>query len=175
MHRLAICFAVLFGFLLSSPAYAQQQPTDSQIRSAIAKAGAGVDERGADVFEVLYKSPRRSTEILIASLKTVKRGQYRSGEHPQVVWSIRALRSLTGLDFKAVTKSNLDEDEAHFLDQNAKNDEVDFFGTWMSRDRAWVAPVDAQTAIIAKWRDWFEKNGKAFKYVNDRNVDHWYF
>jgi hypothetical protein len=39
----------------------------------------------------------------------------------------------------------------------------------------WVAPLDAQTVIIAKWREWFEKNGSTFTYVNDPHFDSWYF
>ncbi len=125
-------------------------------------------------MEILYKDPFRSAEILISSLKAVPRGQYKSGQHPQVVWNIRALRSPTGLEFRATTESRLDDDEVHFLDRNTKG-QIQFFGTWMSRDRVWVAPVDAQNAIIAKWQNWLEKQGKTFKYVNDRNIDHWYF
>jgi hypothetical protein len=124
---------------------------------------------------VLYKSPRRSTEIILASLKPVRSGQYVGGKHPQVVWNIRALRSLTGLDFQAPTQADLTEDEAHFLDHDPKTGEVHFFGTWMSRDRVWIAPLDAQTTIIKKWRKWFIEHGETFTYVNDRNFDHWYF
>lgn len=78
------------------------------------------------------------------------------------------------MDFRATTKSDLTQDESHFLDENAGG-EIRFFGTWMSRDRVWVAPLDAQTAIIGKWREWFRKNGQTFVYVNDRDFDDWYF
>jgi hypothetical protein len=84
-------------------------------------------------------------------LKPVPRGQYVGGKHPEVVWEIRALRSLTGLDFRARTKSKLNRDESHFLDLNSKG-EICFFGTWTSRDRVWVAPLDTQALIIRKWR-----------------------
>ena len=161
--------------LVSVAASAQPAPTDAQIRAAIGRLGVGTDEKGFAEFEVLYKSPRRSAEILIASLKPVRRGQYIGGKHPQVVWNLRALRSLTGLDFRAATEADLTEDEAHFLRHDPKTDEVHFFGTWMSRDRVWVAPLGAQRAIIGKWREWLEKNGKTFTYVNDRNFDNWYF
>ncbi len=170
-----VAVAAVILCLLRVAASAQQGPSDAEIKAAIARLGDNTDENGFVNFEILYKNPRRSTEILISSLKPVRRAQYQSGKHPQVVWNIRALRSLTGLDFRAPTKANLTRDEAHFLDHDAKTDEVCFFGTWMSRDRAWVAPLDAQTAIIRKWRKWFEKNGQTFTYVNDRNFDNWYF
>jgi hypothetical protein len=168
-------FTALFLVLLCVVASAQPAPTDGQIRTAIAKLGVGTDENGFAEFEVLYRSPRRSAEILIASFKPIRRGQYLGGNHPQVVWNIRALRSLTGLDFRAATQADLTADEAHFLGHDPKTDEVEFFGTWMSRDTVWVAPVDAQTTIIRKWRKWFREHGETFAYVNDRNFDHWYF
>ena len=112
------------------------------------------------------------TQLLISSLKPVRRRQYVSGQYPQVVWNIRALRSLTGLDFTPLRKQ---EEEAHFLGHDANTDTVHFFGTWMSRDRVWVAPRDAQTAIIRKWREWLTQHGKDFEYVNDPVADHWCF
>jgi hypothetical protein len=175
MRGYLVAFAAVIICLLPIAAHAQQEPSDTEIKAAIARLGEGTDENGFVNFEILYKSPRRSTELLISSLKPVRRGQYQSNKHPQVVWNIRALRSLTGLDFRALTKADLTEDEAHFLDHDAKTDEVLFFGTWMSRDSVWVAPLDAQTAIIGKWRKWFEKHGQTFTYVNDRNFDNWYF
>jgi len=45
----------------------------------------------------------------------------------------------------------------------------------MSRDRVWVAPLDAQTTIIKKWQTWFREHGQSFTYVNDRKFDDWYF
>jgi len=153
----------------------QQAPSDEDIRAAIAKLGDGTDQNGFARFEILYRNPRRSAQLLISSLAPVKRGRYPTGKHPQVVWDIRALRSLTGLDFRGSTRANLAEDEAHFLGHDPKTDEVEFFGTWMSRDRVWVAPVDAQGAIIEKWRKWFKERGDTFSYVNDRNFDRWYF
>src|SRR5579859_738473 len=170
-----VVFVAVILCLLPIAARAQQEPSDAEINAAIARLGEGTDQNGFVKFEILYKNPRRSTELLISSLKPVRRGHYESSKHPQVVWNIRALRSLTGLDFRAPTKADLTEDEAHFLDHDAKTDDVNFFGTWMSRDRVWVAPLDAQTAIIRKWRKWFAQDGQTFTYVSDRNFDNWYF
>lgn len=164
--------------LLPFTAYAQRTPSDAEIKTAIASLGENTPDAngfGRSGFEVLYKNPRRSAQLLISSLKPVRRGQYLTGKHPQMVWNLRALRSLTGLSFRAPTHVDLTEDEAHFLGHDPKTDEVEFFGTWMSRDRVWVAPVDAQTTIIEKWRKWFREYGETFTYVNDRNFDNWYF
>ena len=175
MRSFLLAFAIVALCLLPMPLRAQQGTSDAEIKAAIARLSDDADKNGIDNFAVLYKNPRRSTEILISSLKPVRRGQYLSNHHPQVVWNIRALRSLTGLDFRAPTKADLSEEEAHFLDHDAKTDEVCFFGTWMSRDRVWVAPLDAQTAIIRKWEMWFEHHGRTFSYVHDKNFDNWYF
>ena len=153
----------------------RHRPSDSEIEAAIAKLGENTDAKGFTQFETLYQNPHRAAELLVAALKPIRRGQYVSGKHPQVVWSIRALRSLTGLDFRGTTKADLAEDESHFLDHDPKTDEVRFFGTWMSRDRCWVAPVDAQTIIIEKWRKWLREHGESFTYVANRNFDNWYF
>lgn len=175
MRSYSVVLAAVILCLLPIAAYPQQQVSDAEIKAAISRLGEGTDENGFARFEILYKNPRRSTELLVSSLKPVRRGQYLSNEHPGVVWNIRALRSLTGLDFRAPTGADLTEYEAHFLDHDANTDEVCFFGTWMSRDRVWVAPLDAQTSIIEKWRQWFKKYGQSFTYINDRKSDDWYF
>ena len=173
MRAVVVAFTTALLYLLPIATFAQEVHRDTEIKAAIAKLSA--NPRGMDQFEILYKNPRRSTELLIASLHPVPRGRYQSGRHPQAVWIIRALRSLTGLNFRAHTRDHLTDNEAHFLDLDARTGGVNFFGTWMSRDRVWVAPLDAQTTIIGKWREWFEKKGKTFTYVNDRNFDNWYF
>src|SRR5208282_3005712 len=153
----------------------QEHASDAQIRAAMKQMtawGSG-DTAPKERFEIFYRNPYRSTELLISALEPVRRGHYT--EHLQAVWIIRALRSLTGLDFRATTKVDLTADEAHFLDHDPVTDQVCFFGTWMSRDTVWVAPYDAQITIIKKWREWFAKEGKDYKYVNDPDFDDWYF
>jgi hypothetical protein len=175
MLRYWTALAAVMLCLLPMVAFSQQAPSDEEIRAAIAKLGEGTDQNGFARFEILYRNPRRSAQLLISSLTPVRHGQYLTGKHPQVVWDIRALRSLTGLDFRGPTEAGLTQEEAHFLDHDPKTGGVEFFGTWMSRDRVWVAPVDAQAAIIKRWREWFREHGETFTYVNDKNFDHWYF
>jgi hypothetical protein len=52
---------------------------------------------------------------------------------------------------------------------------VEFFGTWMSRDRVWVAPEDAQNEIIRQWKQWFARHGNSHRYESNRRVESWYF
>lgn len=161
--------------LFSSPCRGQEPVSDASIVSAIKGLSSTSDSESPNTdFQTFYRSPERSTELLIAALKPTARGKYLAGQHPQAVWIVRALRSLTGLDFRATTTARLSTDEAHFLDLNAQH-QVQFFGTWMSRDSTWVAPKDAQVAIIKQWKDWFSQHGHTHKYVNDTNFDDWYF
>jgi hypothetical protein len=165
---LALCISVI-------PCCGQSSVPDADIRAAIGKLTSTSDSESPNTdFQILYKKPERSTELLIAALKPTARGKYLNGHHPRAVWIVRALRSLTGLDFRATTAAELTSDEAHFLDLNAQH-QVLFFGTWMSRDSVWVAPKDAQIVIIKQWQDWFLRHGHNHKYVNDTNFDHWYF
>jgi len=150
----------------------QKEPvSDAEIRDAIGRLSSDSLARSLEVF---YKNPQEATKLLIAELRPIKRGRYPGGTHPQAVWIVRALRSLTGLDFKATTHARLNDDEAHFLRASAEG-EVEFFGTWMSRDADWVAPKDAQVGIIKKWQEWYARSGHTYRYVNDRNLDDWYF
>lgn len=149
------------------------QVTDSEaeIRTAVLRLSSETWSQSLDIF---YKHPEEAAGILVAELRPIKRGRYPDGQHPQVVRMIRALRSLTGLDFRGASTARLSDDETHFLQANRKG-EVRFFGTWMSRDCDWVAPRDAQVEIIKKWRAWFAQHGHGYAYVNDLNFDHWYF
>lgn len=131
----------------------------------------------APTFQVFFGNPERSTQLLIAALKPTNPGHYQTGHHPKTVWILRALRSLTGLDFRATTRESLSPDEAHWLDLDA-NHRIKFFGTRMSRDSVWVAPSDAQNSIIKQWHDWFKEHGYEFKGYRHRQYsqpDRWYF
>jgi hypothetical protein len=149
----------------------QKGASDAEIDDAIRELPTQSWEHSLEVF---YKNPGEATKLLIAELEPIKRSRYPGGTHPQAVWIVRALRSLTGLDFTATTRARLSDDEAHFL-RVSRRGEVEFFGTWMSRDSDWVAPMDAQVAIIKKWREWYARSGHTYSYMNDRDLDDWYF
>lgn len=174
--KMRLFVLTLFGICVSViPCHGQEPVSDASITAAIKRLPSTSD---ADFpyahFHTFYSSPVRSTELPIAALKPTSRGKYLSGQHPQAVGIVRALRSLTGLDFMATTTAELSSDEAHFLDLNAQH-QIRLFGIWMSRDSTWVAPKDAQIAIIKQWKDWFSQHGHSHKYVKDTNFDNWYF
>lgn len=172
MSKLSINAVVLLIFMLFPIlAHAQTEgtETDSLIAGTIRNIGGADYEQD---LKTLAQHPARSTELLIKSLRPVRRGKYR--KHPDVIWYIRALRFLTGLDFKARTNGRLNEDEKNFLGSDEQR-QVKFFGTWMSRDIAFVAPKDAQVKIIKQWRDWFTAKGKTHTYATATPLDDWYF
>jgi len=131
-----------------------------------------VEDSLTAILSILYREPARATQLLVARLEPTSRGKHR--DHPAVVWYIRALRSLTGLDFRARTAALLGDSEAWYIQRDSAG-AVHFFGWHMAWDDTWLAPPDAQVAIIRQWQDWYVRNGRGFKYVNDSVHDHWYY
>ena len=167
--RLALTLSLFFA--LPTQGAKKQSSARDEIQACVSHLSGKSEKRCLDLF---YRDPQLATELLIADLKPARPGHYLSGKHPKSVWIVRALRSLTGLEFRAPMNAHLSANEAHFLGLD-KRGTVKFFGTWMSRDSVWVAPEDAQIAIIRQWREWFTRNGQHYRYVNDRDVDDWYF
>ena len=124
--------------------------SDTEIGDAIRTLPTQSWDRSLELF---YRNPEEATKAVIAELRPTKRGRYPGGAHPQAVWIVRVLRSVTGLDFTASTRARLRGDEAHFLRVSAQG-EVEFFVTWTLRDSDWVAPKDAQVAVIKKSQEW---------------------
>jgi hypothetical protein len=171
-RNILTCTAIIAFAALSSGCRSLQQtgPSPDPKLTRMIKHLSSLDyPRG---FDVMYKQPAQSTEIIIQSLSPVPRNRYQPA--PQVVWQLRALHSLTGLHMTAVTSKELTPDERrHLLDPDTK--EVRFFATLMSHDMTWVAPEDAQREIIARWKKWYKKYGADHTYVCDPNVGNWYF
>ena len=175
MLALRTFFAAITVFLIVVALAEAQQKADSpskdQLREAIQQLGKHAT---LELIEMFWAKPEEAARLLIDELKPVKRGSYHSGEHPHTVVCIRALRFLTSLDFRAPTRKNLTAKERNFLDPEGLG-KVRFFGTWMSRDSVFVAPVDAQETIIEQWRTWFAKEGRGYKYVKNQSITSWYF
>lgn len=96
-----------------------------------------------------------------------------------VIWCLRGLRYLTGLNFMAgsaaeIRKQKMPEDREYWI-LFQSGDYVRFYGTWMSRDWTFIAPKDVQVAIIKKWKDWYTANGATYAYRTNSNFDDWFF
>jgi hypothetical protein len=96
----------------------------------------------------------------------------------RVIWALRALRYSSGKNFRAPTAHvfGSDEEEQTREDLLKNEDEtVTFFATWMSRDSIYIAPADAQRAIIEQWKRWFAEQDAEWMPIPEPNVDDWYF
>ena len=174
-HTSTALVTLLVSLTSPSPG-AQQSSGDSSILAAIAHLDGAWWAESLPSFEPFYRSPQRATDLLIRALHPIRAGKYSTRHHLQVVWCIRALRSLTGLDFSARTQHRITEDDADSLPFPDSSGLVPFFvlGS-MGWDYVLVAPPDAQEQIITKWQRWYQRAGISFRYVNDRHDNHWYF
>jgi len=140
-------------------------------------------------FDLLAQDPHKSVDLLVFELRPIPRGRYAVGKKtPQelhMLGCFRALRYLTGVSFSARTSARLSDDESQFLDFDKQmhdsnpSHKLHFFGVWMSRDTDFVAPVDAQKAIIKEWRRFQVKEGAGFTYKQPRPaaecMDDWFW
>ena len=140
------------------PAIADTVPVDAVVKQL------GSDDRDVERIKFLARHPAKSARFLIQELHAVdgvrilSQEQYdpkwKDAEH--VVWSLRALRTITGaLEFRAKASNHFDDSEIErncewFTggEQFKKDGTVHFFGVWMSRDSLCIAPKDAQEKII---------------------------
>ena len=123
----------------------------------------------------MAKQPRRATELLVAELHVVADEKVLPGEEAQkaetehVLWSIRALRFVTGgKDFCAKSSTHFGKNESernrlYFL-SFSHGSCLTFFSLWPSQGVDYIAPADAQKAIIGQWRDWYRTEGATFRF-----------
>ena len=148
------------------------QPAETTSAERIARLGASGNDNVADVKR-LEENPRVNAGLLIAALHTIPDSEkFARADNPSMehaLWLIRALRYLTGgKDFRASSRhvfgrSYEEKNRKYFLSL-AHKDDLAFFAYWMSRNRWYIAPVDAQKDIIAQWQRWYATSGAQFEY-----------
>lgn len=123
----------------------------------------------------MAKDPKRATELLIAELRVVPDKKVLPSEEKQkrdtghVLWAIRALRFVTGgKDFCATSsepfgKSDGEKDRRYWL-RFSHGDCLTFFAMWPSHGVDYIAPADAQGAIIEQWKNWYRVAGRTHKF-----------
>lgn len=137
-----------------------------------------------NILDSLYNYPSISIEFLIKELKPIKNvvkitleeyDNYKYQTH--IIWCIRALKYMTGLDFSANTKHifTKNESEREYFLHSTSESEVNFFGVRMSHDTIFIAPFDAQIKIIQKWKSWYKKNKCNIKLEKVKELNEWYF
>jgi hypothetical protein len=168
--------ALLFLLTLISITFAasQQETASGMItpKQRVARLGAHGNDDVADIKE-LAMDPRSSAGLLIVGLHTVPDSKKTdNADRPSVehvLWLIRGLRYVTGgIDFCASSKhvfgnSEEEKNRKYWLTFHHKEC-LTFWGYWMSRDRTYIAPADAQENIISQWHHWYATYGAEFAY-----------
>jgi hypothetical protein len=176
---------ILAGLVLAiSGACADSHTADQPSRTVSDLVDSlGPDTRPEDL-KPLRQNGRAAVTLLIATLqpipeeKVLQEHQNAHRETMHVVWALRALRYLTGQDFRAPTAHVFGdaEDERTRAELLKKDDAtVPFFATWMSRDSVYIAPVDAQRAIIEAWRRWLSQLDENWTPISEPGINDWYF
>jgi hypothetical protein len=178
MNTLKIYFFVL-GFFLITPCWGQEVLDCNLTEPQQLVKQLGTDS--FDDFKAIYclaKTPYKSIGLLINELRPIKETYIWGYEenpvknHPEamhVMMCICGLRFITGgMDFQATSSYRFkksEEERCYFLhnyENEPKSSEgifkdpnLKFFAVWMSRGTRFIAPQDAQSKIIKKWREWY--------------------
>lgn len=164
---------VLMLLLVASFTWAQPESRNTvTLEERVERLGSKGNSDVKDIQE-LAANPAASVPLLIAGLHVIPdsaesaKDDSPSMEH--VLWMIRGLRYVTGgLDFCAKSKhafgSSEEEKNRHYWLTLHHKGCLTFWGYWMSRDRIYVAPPDAQRSIISQWQHWYATTGKTFQY-----------
>ena len=158
-------------------------PQDSVITKAISDLGESDSSAIYQRLTLLESNPELSVRLLIDQLQPISHPTRIPPEefskHPtayHIVWCVRALRYLTGLDFTAQTAYRFRRDESIRLQMvQSKRATCTFFGVHMAHDVIYLAPEDAQTAIIQKWHNWYDANRGKIKLDRSLKFNDWYF
>ena len=177
MKTLIACLSAVASVFFSG---VSAEKANADIEAAVRRLGA--DTKIEDLA-TLRVDPLLAVTLLVKQVRPISETKILRDERQlrpeemRVIWSIRALRYLTGLDFTAKTQHRFqgsnDEDRAQFL--RLKNREVAFFGVWMSRDSIFIAPEDAQRVIVQKWKKWAKSDARNHKFRPPKDIDQWYF
>jgi hypothetical protein len=186
MTRCFVYVISVFAMALSALADESVPPMAGEGRTSTVEAvvrNLGPETKAKDLAP-LRSDPLYAVRLLATQLRPIsvtripgsKQDHYR--QEMRVIWSVRALQYLTGLDFTAKTKHRYaigdEEDRSRFLRLTREN-EVAFFGVWMSRDSIFVAPKDAQRLVIDKWRAWVRVKAATHIFGEPDSIDKWYF
>jgi hypothetical protein len=186
----AVAASALVLLSISRAASAACPPPDAEVSAAIEQISQP-NKSAEEPLELLLEKPMAAACQLIAELKLVDElrvGGLEQEEHPaamRVVWSIRALRYITGCgDFRGSTKERFAMERMlprydtlgpreQFLMRDSR-DKVPFFAVWMSHDSTFFAARDAQAQIIAQWRGWLNEVDN-FEFDRCEDSIEWYF
>ncbi|HEY9164686.1 MAG TPA: hypothetical protein VIS48_00845 [Candidatus Kryptonia bacterium] len=158
-------------------------PAQGQLTITVQSLGINDSSYVYNKLAMLRNEPDSSIQLLIAELSPINSVTRISPEEydrhlkeVHIIWCIRALRYLTGLDFTARTQhkfAKAEKERSYFL--RDKNGQVAFFADRMSHDVLYIAPPDAQSQIISKWKAWYRKHSGHVHLNKKTDFDNWYF
>jgi hypothetical protein len=162
---------------------------EDPIVAAVRQLGRESAKGPSEVLRLLAKQPRPAVEALVAELAVVRnppkgpipdhrRPDPRTDAFLHAIWCVRGLQYLTGgVRFQAPTRhrfSEREEERAYWLKLDGEST-VPFYATWMSQSLSYLAPEDAQRAIIEKWRAWYREHGASHRYRPAETIHDWFF
>lgn len=131
-------------------------------------------EHGPEAAGLLVKELR-----LVPDTDIVAEDQANHRDVLHVIWVIRSLRAITGIDQMGGSAQELKarKPHKHLLDALLfdSGEQVRFFGVFMAHEHLVTAPQDIQKEIIGKWNDWYKTQGTSYKYRLDENIDFIYY
>ncbi len=159
------------GVLLTADPHA-----DSLVDRALARMVGVIP--GSDTlvaWDVFRQYPQRTVDRILPTLKPVKRSLWLGA--PNMVWRVRVLQRLTGLEFRAATRvKRFTPEEVVALKPDSLR-VVRFAGENRDRGVTWTAPMDAQKAIFEKWRQWWANDERkpALPIVKHDDDSKWWY
>jgi hypothetical protein len=181
---------IIISILFAGTAFAKDeiQCGDEDVKALVQKLTEEVknfDETIA-VLDSLAKKPSVAVGCLIKELHTVNEVKMLSGElekpeHKEtdrVVWCIRALRYITGKDFRGKTTHQFRKDEEerkYWVTLESPKGRLRFFCVHMAVNSTYFAPKDAQQSIIDQWKKWYRREGEKASYNPVLEFNDWYF
>jgi len=178
--------AVLLAFALVNPV--ALAATSAELAKTVSELGLKPADPGYG-FDLLAQEPHEAVALLVKELHPIAHRTYFEGnktnQSNHVIACLRALRYISGRTFSVTTKAKLNDGERQFLDFDKEmhdsnpSHKIHFFGVWMSRNADYVAPEDAQLAIIEEWKRFQKEEGKDFKYrpaaSAAKSMDDWFW
>jgi hypothetical protein len=108
----------------------------------------------------LRAAPRAAVRRLVAELKVVAPDRNDDDDARHVIWCIRALRLITGHDFRFDTATPLSANQCRLY--GTCYGQIPFFIESTASAPMTVAPADVQQKIVAAWKIWFVEHGGTF-------------
>lgn len=139
-----------------------------------------------DIYEKFGENPKFEIDCLIGNLKVIpKKSVSEDSPDIKVVWSIRALRFLSGQDFEGQPSNDFHlgerEEDRRYGMLKTDTGKMKFFRTWPSRAVVFLAPPATQKEIISQWKKWWQEHRSGFVPApkkdadKDPSWDDWYY